>query len=380
MSAIFTIGIFLCCFLALLLFTKRGGTISDSILAIWMIAMALQLFFNFLHFLGYWDKYPHLVGITHPFPLLYGPFLYLYIRTSLISKKEVPLRSYLLHFLPFFLLYLMMIPFLFFTSPEEKILMNSQDYESEYQGFFSFSVLLFIISITVYSILSYKLISKHEKLLHDNYSYEEMVSLKWVQYLMIGIGSVFALSIIVAILTYTLDIDPGFNTDIIGYTCLVIFIVLLGFFGIRYRGLFAEPSRKQPVDASDNPKENEATYSKSAIPDNDAVNLQNKLVDLMDHKSLYLQPKLSLGDLADALETTTHSLSYVINHNFEMNFYDFINGYRVNEFIRRATSPDNSHLSLLAIALDSGFNSKSSFNQVFKKHTGKTPSEYLKSL
>ena len=81
--------------------------------------------------------------------------------------------------------------------------------------------------------------------------------------------------------------------------------------------------------------------------------------------------------LAGDLDISPNHLSQVINQYEKKNFYDFINMYRVEEFKRRALKPENSNYSILAIAYDSGFNSKSSFNQVFKKIEGKTPSRYL---
>lgn len=100
----------------------------------------------------------------------------------------------------------------------------------------------------------------------------------------------------------------------------------------------------------------------------------------MQSEKPFLEPKLSLGQLADKLGVTSNNLSQVINQCEEMNFYDFINAYRVKEFIALASSPENSNMNLLGIAFDAGFNSKSSFNQVFKKNTGKTPREYLSNI
>jgi AraC-like DNA-binding protein len=89
---------------------------------------------------------------------------------------------------------------------------------------------------------------------------------------------------------------------------------------------------------------------------------------------------LTLAELALALSTTPHNLSEVINTRTGQNFYDFVNGYRVDEVKERLRDPNADHLTLLAIGLEAGFNSKSSFNAVFKKHTSMTPSEYKKTL
>jgi len=83
--------------------------------------------------------------------------------------------------------------------------------------------------------------------------------------------------------------------------------------------------------------------------------------------------------MAQSLNLSTNHLSQIINEKLEMNFFDFINEYRVNEVKDRLSDPKYKHYTLLAIAFDSGFNSKSSFNSIFKQYTGLTPSEFQKS-
>ena len=95
----------------------------------------------------------------------------------------------------------------------------------------------------------------------------------------------------------------------------------------------------------------------------------------MANEKPYLDPKLSLAGLAQLLEISPNQLSQIINQEAQVNFHDFVNNYRIEEFIERASI--NKNFSLLALALDSGFNSKSSFNTIFKKQKGLAPSQYL---
>ncbi len=92
----------------------------------------------------------------------------------------------------------------------------------------------------------------------------------------------------------------------------------------------------------------------------------------------YLEPKLTLTTLSKRLEVSPNHLSQIINQYEQQNFNDFINKYRIEEFINNAAQ--NSNFSFLAIALDSGFNSKSTFNTVFKKQKGVTPSQFIASI
>ena len=100
----------------------------------------------------------------------------------------------------------------------------------------------------------------------------------------------------------------------------------------------------------------------------------------MEAEKPYLDADISLPELANKLEIPSHHLSRVINEQLGTNFFDFINQYRIEEVKARINNPEFDKLSLLGIAFDSGFNTKSAFNRVFKKMTGLTPSEYRRQI
>jgi AraC-like DNA-binding protein len=100
----------------------------------------------------------------------------------------------------------------------------------------------------------------------------------------------------------------------------------------------------------------------------------------MTKQQPYRDPDLTLSRLADQLDTTPHKLSEVLNAELSQTFYDFVNGYRVEEVRRRLADTESTQLNVLTLAMDAGFSSKSTFNQVFKKLTGQTPSTYRKAL
>ena len=100
----------------------------------------------------------------------------------------------------------------------------------------------------------------------------------------------------------------------------------------------------------------------------------------MEEKKLFLDENISLPQLAGMLNIHPNYLSQVINERFQKNFYDFINSYRIEEFKRIVALGKNKNKTFFALALDCGFNSKASFNNSFKKITGTTPSEFVKSL
>ena len=100
----------------------------------------------------------------------------------------------------------------------------------------------------------------------------------------------------------------------------------------------------------------------------------------MEEEKIFKQIKLTLGELAEMISISSHNLSEVINTKTGMNFFDFINRYRIEEVKKEIIKPVNDNLTLLAVAMDVGFNSKSSFNTLFKRYVGLTPSQYRDSL
>ncbi|EIA08965.1 helix-turn-helix domain-containing protein [Flavobacterium frigoris] len=104
------------------------------------------------------------------------------------------------------------------------------------------------------------------------------------------------------------------------------------------------------------------------------------LISSMEKDKLYLNGKLSIQEVSAKLNIPRQYISQVLNEHMDTNFQDFINKYRVEEFIKRLKNNQNNHFTLLAIAVDVGFNSKSSFNAIFKKSKGLTPTQFKKNL
>jgi len=156
----------------------------------------------------------------------------------------------------------------------------------------------------------------------------------------------------------------------IGHTLLVL---SFGFFTLRHSSVFLEPSEDlQPFESP-----------KKVVRALDAARLEarrQKLEELMRSQKPYTQAGLKLSDLADRLSLRVQETSELINQGTGMTFYEFLNFHRVEEVKRRFLEPQFHHMSIIGIALDCGFNSKSVFNEAFKELTGVTPSEYRKNL
>ncbi|TAJ09053.1 AraC family transcriptional regulator [Marinilabiliaceae bacterium JC017] len=367
MNAVYIIGIFLAFFISTLLFTKKDKSLPDKILAVWMCIIAIHLLNFYLYTLNYWIKFPHLVGLTSPFPFFHGPMLYLYVLYSL--KKEKQLRKVdFLHFLPIVLSYLYMFKFIFFYTAEQKRLVDAGELDV-FSTFINLSLIGMAISIIVYPILSFKLLSKYKKMITSNFSYDERINLSWIKNIILSLCSLFLVTLIVLTLQFIVGFEFSFKADNIFYGLAVFLIVIFGFYGVRQQNIFISTPGTDPIT------ESKSGYEKSGLKTNEANNYHKQLLDIMVAEKPYLDSKLTLGKLASMLTISSNHLSQIINQCEKVNFYDFVNRYRIEEF--KSQAGKNPHFNILALALESGFNSKSSFNNIFKKQTGQTPTQYL---
>lgn len=146
---------------------------------------------------------------------------------------------------------------------------------------------------------------------------------------------------------------------------LCLFLYVMGYIVYFQPGFFETPSVAQSHPSED------------AFQLYDDAESLLRLQTLLKQEKLYLQPRLKVADVADRLNLPSRYLSYLINKTCQTNFTTFINRYRIEEVLERLQNPQEQHKTIVGIALDSGFNSKSAFNQVFKTVTGQTPSEFL---
>jgi AraC-like DNA-binding protein len=371
MSFILNVGIVLSFFLGILLFSKKDKVLTDTILSIWLIVIGIHLTSYFIYFKGYWEIYPHLIGITAPLPFLYGPFLYLYVVYSIKRKNHLQKKDYI-HFVPFLISYLYMFPFYFFYSADEKVQVDKGLVDDF--GIFSTIMLIgFIVSGITYSVLSYRKLIQREKVVEENFSNSEGINMNWLRYSILGIVSVFITVALVSIFREMMGFQFPFNADILFYSIIVSFVVFVGYSGIRQRDLFSNTTMKE-----DELVKTASEYKKSSLKTQIATKKHKELLELMKKEKPYLNPKLALTELAQSLSISNNHLSQIINQYEQVNFHDFVNKYRVEEFIQKAQN--NKSFSLLGHAFDSGFNSKSTFNSVFKKFKSVTPSQYIADL
>ncbi|MFT4577043.1 MAG: AraC-like DNA-binding protein [Polaribacter sp.] len=352
---IYIAGASIALFISALLLNKKQKSNSDIILLLWMLLLAAHLALFYANY--FTEISPILIGVHLPIPLLQAVFLYFYVATvtnQFPKKKSVVL----LHLLPALLSYSFLIPFFLLPGDEKSIILeNKGKGYSELFGLINL-ILIFAAGI-VYVCWSSFLLWKHKKNIRNQFSTIEDINLKWLKLLIVGIGAIWVIVIF-------------FNNGFYIFRGVAIFVILIGFFGVQQRDIFSNvKSLKQ------NPsKEKKVKYASSGLSTEIAENLYKNLIEQITKESYYTESSLSLNDLAQKLDISPNYLSQIINEKEEKNFFDFINAFRVAEFKRLIAVPTNQQYTLLALAYDCGFNSKSSFNRSFKKHTGFTPSQY----
>ncbi|MBI5648208.1 MAG: helix-turn-helix transcriptional regulator [Ignavibacteriae bacterium] len=379
MSLLFVAGIGVAVFIEFLLLSKKRKSSSDVILTVWMVLIILHLFLFTLFFTGDHLRVPFLLGIEHPLPLLHGVFLYYYVAsvTEQLPKRRTTL---LLHLLPALLMYGYLVSF--FSLPDEEKIAVYRNKGAGYEVFGAIKLYTIAVSGIVYVVVSSVLLRRHRRNVRDSFSDLAQVELQWLRVLTIGLGGIWLLILL-------------FRSEILIFSGVVTFIFLIGFFGVRQGNIFshgrldAAPGPEPDVADEETamlPLQGDVTaeqpkkYSKSGLGDEAAAALHTALIRLMVEKQRFKQPDLTIDDLAAELDAPPNHLSQVINQMEAKNFYDFVNAYRVAAFKHLIEVGKNRQFTLLSLAFDCGFSSKSSFNRCFKKETGQTPSQFAASF
>jgi AraC-like DNA-binding protein len=231
-----------------------------------------------------------------------------------------------------------------------------------------------------YLILSLSEIKKYHHRLKENYSDIEKLKLNWLLYLILGIALVWLLELIQIFLIDIAGKPENIAYNYI-YTAVSVLIYLVTYKGLRQPEIFEEIDLKEKendgrlIDVN----QESSSYSKSGLSEINAQQIINQLKELMEKEKPYLKSNLSLADLSSSLGISSHNLSEAINTKLNKSFYDFINYYRVEEVKKLMKNKRYNSYSILSLAFEAGFNSKSSFNSIFKKVAGVTPTEFRRS-
>jgi AraC-like DNA-binding protein len=356
------IGISQSFFALILVLTKKPYTTANRLSALWLALICIELLFALLN-----SK----VIEMYSFPFVaftYCPLLYLYVKFMTRPDRKFNWLS-LLHFIPFLTFFTVSVIF------REIPLMRDLRSFFAPDRFISlrlvYSTTLFA-SVTVYSTLTFIEIRKHQAYLKTILSYTSaMITLNWLKVFSISFYVAFLILFILGGLNMIGDFIP-FDPYFVIFTFITVFTIVFSFYIINQPVIFGQEIKI--INGED--KKEGAKYTRSGLRDEQARIYLEKLLAYMEKKKPYLDRNLSIQDISNSTGISRHHITQVLNEWHGKNFFTFINEYRVKEVIARFNDPRNNNFTILAIAYDSGFNSKTTFNSIFKSQTGLTPSEY----
>lgn len=371
------ISVIQCVFFSILIITtKSENPGAQKFLVLFLLSFALLETDEMFFYSKYIYQIPHLTGLADPLAYCLAPLIYFY--TCSLTNSRFSLRKPLLYcFLPLLVLYLFWIP-VYLKSPAEKVdflfrIFNQEDdilqVAYPYNLFFA-SVFLALISGFIFLIMSFYKLYEFNVRIKQLYSSIDAINLKWLKFLLI-LSSFIWLS---SFFSLFLDSQVFYVMDLVAFP---IFIFFISYYDLRQKRI-PIPVLHHPTETEG--KEEVVKYAKSGISEEIAEELSGRLMFLVNQDKVYVKNDLSLQELAYMLDTSTHKLSQLLNEKMNQSFYEFINFHRVQEVMRKLASDEFKHLKVLAIAFDAGFNSKTTFNAAFKKHSGLSPTAYRNSL
>ena len=351
---------------------KSENRDANKWLAFLLIAISLHLFEYGADISGITLKYPFLLASTYPLLFCLGPFYYIYCRYLLDKNYKVGIKG-MFHFIPSVLVLLMMLPFYLMNKSQK--LNFIQNLESNGNLIIPTEQLIFmaihVAQTVIYVYAAYKFIAKKEQEIKE-FSSDVLVvkKINWLN----SFSLYFATYLILYfLLVLTLTFIHSYQVQI---DYVMLLITSLSLYAIGYSAIQSPEIFKSFPDLEFQPvKSSPQTLVAEPKNGNRFPGLKQDLLQFMETNKPYLKSDIKISELADSLFVPYHQLSQVINDEFLVNFYDFINKYRVED-AKKLLIEDNRNYKILAIAYEVGFNSKATFNRVFKKFTDLTPSEF----
>ncbi|MBU2868690.1 helix-turn-helix domain-containing protein [Pacificibacter marinus] len=359
-------------FTTVFLWTKRAKKLHDTILAVWMVFMAMPLIAAIA--VQIWpSSHIPILSADLIYPLTYGPFLWLYVSSLTAVHEKIALRQ-ILHFLPFVTISLFQLLSGWAPAPPNP---DSVAFNTSIRVIGGVNCALLI----TYSIAVFRQLRDHDQKVLERFSnLQGYLTLAWIRWMSVGITSVFLLLFLAALLSQPSIMD-------LHLVSLIIAILMLSYFGLQ------QDQVSDTVETLDEPEQGtDATPAVTALtaekPSYDRSGLSAELADVIQHRldcymqseRPYLNADLTITALAKRMAVPRHHLTEVINARHQKNFFNFVNEYRIQAVKQAMQDPARAKQTLLDMAYAAGFNSKSSFNTAFKQQTGMTPSQFRRQL
>lgn len=355
-----------------LLYKKRRSLPGYIFLAVYLAVMLLQVTMKIAGKTWLMTNLDTLYQFSYQLPFLYGPLLYLFV-VRFTSHRGITPRDWL-HFLPgMAVISVLMFPVIYKFWP------------GFYYVFFAYQWTgpLQVASIIAYHLIALSILNKHFKRGGEKFSATSILRMKWVrQFTLISMVVCSIVAIVICLMYFN---NPGWRNVRFGFIGLTVFIYWISYRVLSQPELFSiirgySGNEMQPVQPPmltvHLPVKK---YSNSGLGTEELNRIIAVLEQKMKADKPYLDPQLTIDELAGSINCSRHHLSQAMNERLDHTFYDYINQYRVAEAKALLADPARASHKIAAIAFDAGFNSISTFNDVFKKIAGQTPTQYRKN-
>lgn len=368
LEVIAAIAVFISLLLAVFLLTvKTERKLENRLFAAFLIINAIDISGLFMHL--FVDSY-NLKAFKISAYLLVMPLFYLYVNAVCYSDFTLK-RKHLLHLIPFIVVNLILVPRLYLAEGAAK-----EDF---------FKVMWSSLEMFVYQIIGelqyffyivgvFLVLKKYKKIYLENYTNPNTLLYKWLSQLAVIFLVIHAFIILKNIVRYTQDRDLFIWLNIVAGTVFLLAACWFILKALNYPELFRR------IDSTLQPTKDFAEILESVNKTDATKNIQiEQLKNFMVEKEPFLNPSLTIQELADQVNIPVRELSVLINHHLNQHFFDFVNEYRIKKAMTILKDPTKKEYTVLEILYEVGFNSKSSFHTSFKKYTNQTPTVFRKS-
>ncbi|SHG28700.1 helix-turn-helix domain-containing protein [Chryseobacterium vrystaatense] len=368
-----TISLFISVFLAFFLLTvKTKHRLSNTLFAVFLLITAIDTSEPLLNLVTDGPSNPGMLRNTLAF--LQIPVFYLYVSSVCYSDFKLK-PQYILHLLPFLMANVVLLPRFYTVDLASKMnfIINRQSMIE-----LQFNHILFHIQIVIYLIAVFMLLRKAKRLYLENYAGTSISSYNWLFQFTVVLTLLYLIVMLKNILKFS---DYPYVSESIKIGILIFQLFISCWYllkALNNPGLFRNIDSKLKL-VSDIISE-EKNSNQTAVTEQEYNRDLLMLKEHMAEKKPFLNPSLTIQDISDDIGIPVRELSVLINHQLGKHFYDFVNTYRIENAMDILKDQTKNKVTILEILYEVGFNSKSSFNTAFKKHTGNTPTAYRKYM
>jgi AraC-like DNA-binding protein len=353
-----------CFFLGAVLLHTRKNRLSNRILASIIVLFSVCMVFWFFYHLKNYAAARIMAYVDMALFPSFGPLIYFYILSMTGTMTRFSWNK-LIHFLP-------VIPFCIFTLRFDVIIMPNGISGIDIRQLIIFTsiVLCILVIQLLYFARSFLQLYRHDKRIRDVYSDISGIKSKFLYLFLEGsmVLGLLTIFLFMMLINNMIETITGHIIQFVFYIIYLSLTLLATFISIRH------PKALKVIEVEKVKK----TYGTSKIEKSQLEEYRNKIINCMEKERPYLDDSLTLKDFSERVGVPHYYVSMTLNTCLKQNFYTFINMYRIEEVKRLFSDPEYSHHTVLRIAFESGFNSKTAFNTMFKKFNGIPPSQYRK--